>query len=210
MEGLRHPVGELPPDVYWRRRVTILAFAVLAILVIFFLLKAAFASDDQTTKPGPSSTSSGIPSGLPSASPNSSVSTSPGDIRACGTGDLSIDLAPTTRDFAGPALPSFNATVTQTGLTSCVVDTTATGSELLVTSGSDRIWSSKDCLSGALPLQQVVLAPDESRVIQVNWSRIRSNESCAANLPSPRAGTYHAVLTLAGVDSSTTTFTLSD
>jgi len=205
VDTLLHPVGDLDPGVYMRRRLMVLAFAVLAIFVVYFLIKAAFAPGDGSPAPGPSVS--------PSASPNPSVSAA--DVRACGTGDLTVDLSPMTRDFAGSEFPMFEATITQTGLTPCVVDTTLPGTELLITSGSDRIWSSADCESGALDAQQVVLEPNETRAIRFEWPRIRSNEVCASNLPSPLPGTYHALLTLNGVTSQIAnghgvTFTLSD
>ncbi len=210
MDGLLHPVGELDPGVYMRRRLVVLAFAILAILVVVFLLKAAFASGDGTPGPAPST------SPKPSESPAPTVSAA--DVRACGTGDLTVDLAPMTRDFAGSEFPSFEATITQTGLTPCAVDTTLPGTELLVTSGPtagpERIWSSTDCESGALEAQRIVLAPDETRALQLLWPRIRSNEACASDLPNPLPGTYHALLTLNGVTSQNAathgvTFTLS-
>jgi hypothetical protein len=47
-------------------------------------------------------------------------------------------------------------------------------------------------------------------VVSLDWPRIRSNESCSAGLPAPRPGTYHAIVTIDGVESSDATFTLSD
>ena len=199
METLRHPVGELPPEVYWRRRLVAGAFLLLAILVVFFLIKAATSGPTKTPSPGPSDT------------PSVTATPSPGiaDVRACGVADLIIDLAPTTRDFASPTSPTFHATVTQKGLTACVLDPATTGTELLVTSGSDRIWSNLDCAQPLLSGTPVALAPNQTADLTAEWPRIRSNASCGSGLPAPLPGTYHATLTVDGVTSTSATFTLS-
>ena len=38
MEGVRRPVGDLPPEVYWRRRIVVLGVLVLVIVVLFLFL----------------------------------------------------------------------------------------------------------------------------------------------------------------------------
>jgi len=199
VETLRHPIGELPPEVYWRRRLVAGAFLLLAILVVFFLIKAASAGPPKTPGPGVSETPS------VTTTPSPAVT----GVRACGVADLIIDLAPTTRDFASPTSPTFHATVTQKGLTACVLDPAVTGTELLVTSGSDRIWSNLDCAQPLLSGTPVALSPNQTADLTAEWPRIRSNPSCGTGLATPLHGTYHATLTIDGVTSTTATFTLS-
>ncbi len=200
MNAIRHPIGDQPPEVYWRRRLIALAFVVLAGIVLYYLVKGTFGSGEPTATPT-ASTSPSV-----SASPSVSIA----GVNACGVGDLLIDLSPTTRDFPDPGLPIFQAVVTHTGLEDCVLDPQSTSTALLITSGSDRIWSNLDCAQGALKGTSVLLSPDETVTLTAEWPRIRSNESCAVGLSTPLPGTYHALLTLHGVKSTDAVFTLSD
>ncbi|MBN2177416.1 MAG: hypothetical protein JW722_07145 [Demequinaceae bacterium] len=200
MEAIRHPIGDLPPEVYWRRRIITLAFGILAIVVLYYLVKSAFDGGGDEPAPGPS------------VSP--SVSPSPSEILAgespCGVADLLIGLAPTSRYFSDPSLPSFDVTVTHTGLADCVLDPDTAGTELLITSGSDRIWSNLDCAESLFDDPSVLLSPNEMVTLTAKWPRIRSDESCSAGLPIPAPGTYHALLTLQGAKSGDAVFSLSD
>ncbi|MCJ7827177.1 MAG: hypothetical protein MUP36_02925 [Demequinaceae bacterium] len=200
MEAIRHPVGDLPPEVYWRRRVIVLAFGVLALVVLYYLLKSAFDGGE----PGPSPTPDVTPSVSPS--PSESFSGEP----PCGVADLLINLSPISRDFPDPGIPSFQATVTHTGLADCVLDPRAPETELLITSGSDRIWSNLDCAQSVLDGTSLLLSPNETVTLTAGWPRIRSDESCSLGLQIPLPGTYHALLTLQGVESTDAVFSLSD
>jgi hypothetical protein len=202
MDSIRQPIGELPPEVYWRRRIVTLAFVVLALVVLYYLIKGAVGGDEPGATPGPSVS--------PTASTSPDVSIT--GVAACGVGDLLIDLAPTTRNFPDPTLPTFQATVTSTGLADCLLDPQAADAELLITSGSDRIWSNLDCAQAALDGAPVLLSPDETVTLTAEWPRSRSNESCQTGLPEPRSGdyTYHARLTLHGVESTEATFSITD
>jgi hypothetical protein len=81
---------------------------------------------------------------------------------------------------------------------------------VLVTSGSDRIWSSLDCaVEGADGSERMLLlAQGAQEAAGVPWARVRSDETCTAGLPEPRAGTYHAIATLVGAQSADLVFTL--
>lgn len=200
MDSIRQPIGDLPPEVYWRRRFIALGLVILAIIVLFYLIKGAFGGDDPTVTPRASAHP------LATVSPTASVT----GVATCGVGDLLIDLAPTTRDFPFPGFPTFQVTVTHTGLEDCKLDPQSTDASLLITSGSDRIWSNLDCAQGVLVGNSVLLSPDEKVTLTAEWPRIRSNESCAGGLSSPLPGTYHALLSLHGVESTDAVFSLSN
>jgi hypothetical protein len=182
----------LPPEVYWRRRVVALAALLLAGVVLYYLIRGALSGDDSEPTP------------TPSPSPSTSTST------ACGVADLLIDLSPTNRYFGAAEFPSFEATVTHKGLAECILDPQAPGTELLITSGADRIWSSADCGDVVFDDPSIVLAPDQTVTLTTTWPRIRSNESCQSGLNTPLPGTYHSLLTLGGAESSDGVFTLSE
>jgi hypothetical protein len=204
MDPIRHPIGDLPPKVYWVRRLVALAFVILAAIVLFYLVKAAFSGDEPGATPsqgtGPSS----------SASPTVSIT----GVAACGVGDLHIDLDTTTTNFPYPDLPIFEATIIQTGLAECVLHPQAADVELLITSGPtasrERYWSNLDCAQTLFDDSSLLLSPNETVMLTTEWPRIRSNESCqTTGLPLPGAGFYHAILTLHGVESNDAAFSIS-
>ena len=202
MDGIQRPVGDLPTEVYWRRRVVAVGLLILAALVLYYLIKPLFGSPEATPTPVPT------PTPTPSASAAVDLTTA----RECGLADLTILVAPSPRDFPAGSIPLFNVTITHTGFTDCVLDTAAEDAQLLVTSGSDRIWSNLDCPGGDLFAPNLeLLSPDDTRSLTATWPRIRSDEQCSTTLPAPGApGTYRAVLTLQGVEAEVAVFTLSN
>lgn len=198
MDSIWRPVGDQPPGVYWRRRFVALAIIVLAIIVLYYLIRGALHEEETGPTPGPSES--------PSPAPSVDLSGQP----SCGVADLIVDLSPTTRDFSGPAMPTFKATVTQVGLDDCALNPRSDQTALLITSGSDRIWSNTDCAETLIDSPSMLLQPNETVTLTVTWPRIRSNESCQIGLPLPLPGTYHAALTLNGVESTDAVFTLND
>lgn len=223
MDGLTRPVGELPPEIYWRRRLVSGAFLILAILVLYYLVRSLFGGGDGPTTPGPSTTSSpGVtPSASPTASTSSGPSASPGAsasptvdltaIRACGAADVTIILTATTHDWPGTTEPSFAGAVRQSAATQCVLDTAASDAELLVTSGAVRQWSNLDCAkTPILTAQKIVLKPGDTATLSATWPRVRSEAACATTLKAPGAGTYRATLTLQGITSDEAVFALTN
>lgn len=210
MDALRNPVGELPPEVYWRRRIVTFGFIGLVLIVFFYLIKGSFTT---ATNPSPSLTTSADANPAVTASPRASVGTSPAvaTAAACVPGDITLDLAAVERHMVSPAAPAFAATFTQKGATNCAIDTGASGVELLVTSGPDRVWSSLDCETPlTVSVTELVLTPNKPATITVTWPGIRSNPTCSSSLPEPLPGTYRAVLTMGGVTSPQAPVELTD
>ena len=219
MDGLARPVGELPPEIYWRRRLVSGAFVVLAILVLYYLVRSLFGGGDGTTTPGPSHSAS--PGAGSSASPSVSAgastgpSASPGTdlsaVRKCGAADVTIVLTATKHDWPGTTAPTFTGAVRQSATTPCVLDTASTDTELLVTSGAVRQWSNLDCAkSPLLASQRLVLKPGDTASLSATWPRIRSDASCPTTLKAPGSGTYRATLTVQGITSDQAVFALTN
>jgi hypothetical protein len=80
-------------------------------------------------------------------------------------------------------------TVRNTSDRPCRRDLGQGASELIVTSGRDRIWSSDDCTPGGPPGPRV-LAPDEADVQRLTWEATRSRPGCEGEKPAVEAGTY--------------------
>lgn len=223
MDGLARPVGELPPEIYWRRRLVSGAFLVLAILVLYYLVHSLFGGGDGPTTPGP--TTSASPGVSTSASPGASTSASPGatagtsssptvdlaGIRMCGAADVTIVLTATTHDWSGTTEPSFTGAVRQSAATQCVLDTAASDAELLVTSGAVRQWSNLDCAkTPLLTAQKLLLKPGDTATLSTTWPRVRSEDGCPTTLKAPGPGTYRATLTVQGITSDQAVFALTN
>jgi len=207
MDGLRDPVGGKPPEIYWRRRIVAAIGVVLVIVVIYFLA----SSPGGSKKDGASGTVTPPPG--TTASPGAGAATNPtaATSRTCTSTDVQLTLKANPANFAAGALPVFDVGIKQAGPTPCRLDTAATGTELKITSGADRIFSSLDCPKDAtINARQFLLAPAASETFQVTWNRKRTAPQCAAVTAAPGAGTYHAVLTIQGIASTDAAFTLSN
>jgi hypothetical protein len=194
--GVLRPEGSLPPRVYWIRRAVVLAVVVavvvLAVLGVRALLggggddPAAPPTTSQTPAPEEQETETGTP--------------------PCAPESLQLTMAADATTYAADALPTFTIRLTNIGDAACLVDAGEAQRQLLVTSGSDRIWASTDC-AAADPLQ-LLLAPEQADERQVQWDRLRSVEGCAGGQAEALPGTYQAVLTLAGVTTEPVVFGL--
>ena len=197
MDGFRSPVGELPPEIYWRRRVVAIALALLVLIVLYYLVRSLFVGGDGETATTPTPT------------PTPSVVA----VDTCDAGDLLVTVETTVRDFSGVTEPVFNVAIENTSVVACGLDTSEENAELYIRSGSDRIWSSLDCPAPLVPTFdsiQRTISPGDTEYTSVTWPRERSNEACSTSLPDPRAGTYRASVTIQGTTSEEAIFTLSD
>jgi hypothetical protein len=175
--------------------------ALLVLVLVWALFLRGGGGDDDSTGPAtqPSTTAT-----EPADEPDTAAS------RTCEAGDLQLALTSDATGYAAGATPSFTVTITNAADSSCTVDVGTASLEVLVTSGSDRIWSSLDCaVEGADGAERVLLlAAGAQETAAVPWARVRSDATCSAGLPEPRPGTYHAVATLVGAQSADLVFTL--
>ncbi len=205
MDGLKQPVGELSPAVYWRRRIVAFAGTVLVLVVAYFLVVSPLTGSDDTKTGATESPAATVTN---SAAPGTAAAGTAA--RACTAADLAVTVTPNPTDFPLGTLPVFDVSLKNNAASECLVDT-AVDSNLLVTSGSDRIFSTTDCADDAtIVARQLLLAPGAEEIFQVTWDRKRSAPECTAVDAVPGSGTYKALLTIQGVTASEATFTLSD
>ncbi|WP_430867880.1 hypothetical protein [Demequina aurantiaca] len=203
MDGLRNPIGDEPAQVYWKRRLIAVVGIVAVILVIWFLISAATGGDDS----GAPTDSS--PAATTSASPAAASGSGDSASRACGSDDIGITTTANPASVGADALPVFDVGLAQTGSSACLIDTDADGTELLITSGDDRIYSSMDCPDdNTIASTQLVLEPGASEDLAITWNRQRSLPDCATETAVPGAGTYNATVTVQGIQSEPAVFTL--
>jgi hypothetical protein len=204
MSALMHPVGPRPARVYWRRRIVLLALLATVAIVLANVVGgrgSAQAAQD------PAGTSGAAADQTPDPTTTEGTDTTAGPV-PCGEGSLSITLTADHRTYAAGANPVFTVLLTNTSDTSCVVDAGEASRGILITSGSDRIWSSLDCPAKQNAERTLLLPAGGRDESAVTWTRIRSAEGCTDGLPAPRPGTYTAVASVAGVSSTAAVFEL--
>lgn len=202
VSSVLHPVGRHHPAVYWRRRVVLL-LAVAAVAGVVWMLVGGGRADEaaatgQPPAPAPVAAATSEPTEQPTEQPT-----------ACEDAALDVAVATDATGYGPDDVPRLTLTVTNAGEQPCTVDLgSADAVELVVTSGSDRIWSSDDCQQAAEP-RVVPLEPGAAEEQVVSWQRLRSAEGCPGELGDARPGTYQVTGRVGAVTSEPVVFTLT-
>jgi len=202
MSTVLRPAGPEPAQVYWTRRLLVLAGLILVVVLIWSVFSGLGGGNgdaEGTTQDG--AAADGVTQETPATDAPAA--------RTCAAADLTLVVTKDAQTYAAGAQPVFTVVITNTSDSSCAVDAGEASRELLVTSGSDRIWSSLDCVA-ADAAERVLLLPagGSDDPVSVTWPRIRSNATCGEGLPAPRPGTYHVVAKLVGAASEPAVFDL--
>jgi hypothetical protein len=192
------PEGSLPARVYWVRRAVVLLVLVAVVVLLVLGVRALLGGSDPEGTPAPTSPTTAATDGKSDAEAASTP--------ACDAAALGVTLAADGTTYGAGALPTFTITLVNDGEQPCLVDAGEAQRQILITSGSDRIWASTDC--GGTDPMPLLLAPGEPDERQVQWDRNRSVEGCATGQAAALPGTYQAVLTLAGVTTEPVVFGL--
>lgn len=199
----------LPASVYWRRRFVVLGLPLLlvVVLVAYALNRGGgpggAGAPHGTTSPTVTATPTPTPTG-----PAAAAAPANGGVAPCAAPALTLGIAPDAASVPAGATPTFTVTINNVGNTPCVVDAGELQREVVVVSGNDRVWSSKDCAAAKSPARTLLLTPGMTDTSHVAWNRVRSAPGCPGNLPAPRAGTYQATVALAGTSSGSVVFQL--
>lgn len=219
-----HPVGSLPPSVYWRRRIALLAsFVVLIALTIYVLRPGgadsprATAAVHTTTTPPPTTPVSTTHGTTPTTSAHESSSTSrspagtsssPATPVACDVSRLKIAAVVAKPAYHVGDKPVLMLQVTNPGTKPCVQDLADSEVELRVYNGESRVWGSHDCQvePGTSPN---TLTPGQSVRVSITWSGLSSQPGCAGTRQRVGAGTYTLYALLAGHVGTAANFAIS-
>jgi hypothetical protein len=199
MSTFRTPVGPQSPRVYWRRRL-ILGLGVLAVIVIIILIFVRPGSGSptpaDTTKPGSS----------PSAKPSTAASV-PAAGAACVPARITLLAVADKTTYASTEQPKISMSITNTGTVACTMNLGSTQQELIITSGSETIWNSKDCQTAAVDTPVTLKAGEVRTTPAIGWDRTRSATStCDASRPPVTAGgaSYHLGVKVGSLSSKVT------
>lgn len=186
MSTIRNPVGPLPRSVYWRRRL-ILLLGVVAVIVVIVLIVVRPGSGDPAPAPTGTESSTPAPSGT-----STSAAGSPED--PCPVSAIRLTPVTDASSYSEGVNPMVSMLIENTGTTACTFDVGTGAQEYLITSGSDRIWSSKDCQSSPTSSPMVLQPRDALATTPFAWDRTRSaTDTCDGERPAVTAGgaSYH-------------------
>ncbi len=112
----------------------------------------------------------------------------------CRPSDVVVALDIDKKDYAWDAEPEFEITAVNTTEQTCTVDLGKESTEVRITSGDDRIFSTADCAKGKGDTStQLKRGVPEN--ITFTWDRKRSWKDCRdADVSAKRPGTYIATL----------------
>lgn len=218
VEAVLHPVGSLPPRVYWKRRLAGVGVVLLLAVIPTVLLTGgdesqADAGPGTTTAPAqtpqldlvpaqPLSTSTApgtsAPAGTSGTTPTSGAapttdppasSPPPAPPVACTDDVIAVTAGSTQPQWAVSAKPIVTMTVTNAGTVACTRDLGASQQEWGLFDGATRLWGSNDCQ--VEPGTDVkTLQPGQQVTLQVQWSGMTSEPTCEQPRNRLAAGEY--------------------
>lgn len=191
MSTVLHPVGDQSPGVYWVRRLVVLLVVLALLLGIRFLLFRGDGTSTATPEPSTSPTSqpSSTPEPTTSSTPSEQPSPTATGVPACKDSQITVTASTDAATYTVGSTPRLRMRIQNTSDTACRRDIGAAQNELLITSGSARVWSSDDCNPGGTA-QVVTLKPEQSYSVSVTWLGRLSAKGCPADQPLAEAGTY--------------------
>lgn len=196
MRGWLKPVGPEPAVVYWIRRGVLVLLLIGAIVAIGSMVSqprqpsSAPVTPSQTPTPEPSQTSAQVSSLAPITASPEPTPEPPAEPVMCRPAALTLAIDGTSPvNVNGPT--TFTVSVTSTE-PDCLLDLAANQTSVVVTSGSDRIWSTADCADWQ-PTGTLHLLLGAPANFEVGWPVKRSAE-CSLVDTVLGAGTYVATV----------------
>jgi hypothetical protein len=203
--------GPLPPRVYWVRRLTMVAIALLLVVGIAKMLGGssdASGGSDAAQNVADTTPRSGPTSGPPDTQgpgtsgkhhrnkvddPMTKVAMPSGP---CAASDISITPS-VPEPVAGDDI-KLVLDISSLNTAACSWSLSGRTLALTITSGKDLIWTSREC-PDAIPTQDLTVRQDQPTRVKLTWSARRSETGCPVRTEWALPGTYHLhVAALAG------------
>jgi hypothetical protein len=183
--------------VYRRRRLFVGAALLMVSAMAFggFAVGGAFSggSEQVSATGAPSGGPTGGPTGAaPSADPSSTPTPSPEP--TCNQNLVTVSASTDKAAYGPEENPLLTLKVTNGGTMPCEVNLGTSQMEFLVTSGADRIFSSRDCQAKSEDLVKT-LAPGASETANFPWPRNRTLEGCEPIEAKPGGGGAYYIFT---------------
>ncbi|PQZ89014.1 hypothetical protein CQ018_15790 [Arthrobacter sp. MYb227] len=199
-------------QVFRRRRLAVLIAGLLVIgLLVWGGIALAGAlrpgtSDTPTQQDSQGNTPKADEPGTqdPAAENNADPSAS---ATGCVAEDVSV-VASTSQSTLGPSQnPVLIMTIKNEGKFACTVNVGTSQQEFTVMSGSDRIFSTSDCLADPRDVE-IIMPAGSSETARFTWERVRSAPGCKVVAAKPRPGWYGFTAKLGNLTSAKASFEL--
>lgn len=175
--------------VYRRRR----QFAGGALLLVVGLTAGGIATVSGALNPSSEQTSStgadGSPGPSGQPSPSATLSATPSASPTCDQKLVTVTAGTNKAAYGPDEKPVLTLKVANGGKLPCKVNIGTSQMEFLVTSGSDRVFSSKDCQAESDDLVRTI-EPGKSETANFPWPRNRSLQGCGEIPDGVGAGYY--------------------
>ncbi|MCU1518289.1 MAG: hypothetical protein JWQ75_3010 [Pseudarthrobacter sp.] len=182
--------------MYRRRRLFVGAALLMVLAMVFggFAAAGAFSGNsDQVSATGNPTESPG--NSAPAAAPSATPSSAPTPTQPTCNQNLITVSASTDKAAYGPdEKPLLTMKVTNGGTVACEVNIGTSQMDFVVTSGPDRIFSSRDCQAKSEDLLKVI-EPGASETANFPWARNRTLEGCEPIEAKPGAGGAYYIFT---------------
>lgn len=133
-------------------------------------------------------------SAKPDAEPSASATPSTPATPTCDQGLVTVSASTDKAAYGPDENPLLTLKVTNGGEVPCQVNIGTSQMEFLVTSGPDRVFSSRDCQAASEDLVKVI-PPGASETANFPWPRNRSVEGCQVVDAKPGAGGAYYIFT---------------
>ena len=217
------PRGPLPARVYWTRRIVVLGVPLVLVVV---LARVLGGSSDGKDDPGAKATQAGATveqtAQGPTAGPTAGTATGrkgkkrnretapPEPVLAEPSGpcpEADIVATPAITSAVGGADIPITINVRTVVTEACTWQASPQTMTVTITSGSDHIWSSREC-PASIPVQDVVVRRGVDTPVVVTWSAKRSDEECSRWTDWAKLGFYHVEAAALGGDGTDVQFEL--
>ena len=185
--------------MYRRRRLFLggVLLLVIALVSSFAVAGALGNKSEQAASTGMGATASAGPAAGASPSPSASepaATPTPSATPGCNQNLVTVSASTDKAAYGPGENPMLTLKVTNGGTMPCEVNIGTSQMEFLVTSGPDRIFSSRDCQAKSEDLVKVI-APGASETANFPWSRNRSVEGCQPIEAKPGGGGAYYIFT---------------
>lgn len=198
MSTFRTPVGPQPGRVYWRRRLFVGLGLVAVILIIILIVNRPGSG-----APTPAATTGGT--NPPSATAQTPAPANAGETVQCDPKMLSVEPSTDAAAYDAGVSPVISFSLTSRMTNPCTFSAGSDQQEFVITSGSDRIWSSKDCQVDPVAAIATLLPGVPLAGSSLTWDRTRSStDTCGTERPQVDAGgaTYRLAVSVGAVKSA--------
>jgi hypothetical protein len=170
---------------------------VLAMVFGGFAAAGAFRDNsEQASSTGSPSDAAAAPAASPSATASAvpTPTPTPTSTPTCNQNLVTVSASTDKAAYGAGENPMLTLKVTNGGTMPCEVNIGTSQMEFLVTSGADRIFSSRDCQAKSEDLVKII-QPGASESANFPWARNRSVEDCQPIEAKPGAGGAYYIFT---------------